>query len=77
MKKKAGIFLMVWPIILVVSSFSFPFDGQSRPKLDCQKMALSYAKALEETDYRSVVQLMGKELIRARIEVLRDGGQDE
>jgi hypothetical protein len=35
-------------------------EGQSHPKLDCQKMALDYAKALENVDYKAIVRLRGQ-----------------
>jgi hypothetical protein len=35
-------------------------EGQSRPKLDCQGLALDYAKALENVDYKAIVRLRGQ-----------------
>jgi len=42
-------------VMLAVAVFSLPTvlgEGQERPKLDCQKMALDYAQALESLDVR-------------------------
>lgn len=44
----------------VISLSAWPGEGQSRPKLDCQKMAFDYARALENVDYRTIVRLRGQ-----------------
>ena len=38
--------------VAVISLPTMPGEGQERPKLDCQKMALDYAQALESLDVR-------------------------
>jgi hypothetical protein len=44
----------------VISLPALTCEGQSRPKLDCQKMALDYAKAFENFDYGTMVRLQGQ-----------------
>ncbi|MGB7294538.1 MAG: hypothetical protein WBC70_03040 [Candidatus Aminicenantales bacterium] len=44
----------------VISLPAWPGEGQSRPKLDCQKMALDFATALEKIDYKTIVRLRGQ-----------------
>jgi len=49
-------------VMLAVAVFSLPAvlgEGQERPKLDCQKMALDYAQALESLDVRTLFLLKG------------------
>jgi len=49
-------------VMLAAVVFSLPAvlgEGQERPKLDCQKMALDYAQALESLDVRTLFFLKG------------------
>jgi hypothetical protein len=49
-------------VLLAAVVFSLPAvlgEGQERPKLDCQKMALDYAQALESLDVRTLFFLKG------------------
>ncbi|MDH4220928.1 MAG: hypothetical protein OEY18_02475 [Candidatus Aminicenantes bacterium] len=61
MKKKIGVFITVLSVILASLIHPILLEGQSRPKLDCQKMVLAYVKAFETLDYRTLANLMGKE----------------
>jgi len=50
-----GAVILAGAVMLAVAVFSLPAalgEGQERPKLDCQKMALDYAQALESLDVR-------------------------
>ena len=60
MKKKTGVFVTV--LLVILASFLQPIllEGQSRPKLDCQKMVLEYVKALENIDIRTLARLTGQ-----------------
>jgi len=40
--------------------YPLPAEAQSRPKLDCQNMALEYAKAFESFNYRAIIRLTGQ-----------------
>jgi hypothetical protein len=64
MRNKIGMFLALLAagvMAAVISMPASPCEGQSRPKLDCQKMALDYAQALENLDYQTVVRLTGQQ----------------
>jgi hypothetical protein len=60
MRNKIGMLLAAGLMAPVIWLHSLPGEGQSRPKLDCQKMALDYAKAIENLDYRTIVRLRGE-----------------
>ena len=63
MRNTIGLLLVPLMIGLIAATISLPAspgEGQSRPKLDCQKMALDYAKALESFDYQTAVRLKGQ-----------------
>lgn len=61
MRNKIGIFLAVGLMTIVISLHPWPCEGQSRPKLDCQKMVLECVKAYENFDIRTLARLTGQQ----------------
>ena len=60
MRLKIGIFPAVAILFAAISVPARPGEGQARPKLDCQKMALDYAQAYESIDLQAIARLRGK-----------------
>ncbi|GEM_PF-2410013 len=60
MRNKFVEFLVVFLAAVVISLPTVPGEGQERPKLDCQKMALDYSRALESLDLRTLFLLKGE-----------------
>jgi hypothetical protein len=53
-------FLASGVMATVIWLHALPAGRQPRPQLDCQKMALDYAQALENVDYRTIIRLRGQ-----------------
>lgn len=60
MRNKIGMFLAIGLMTTVIALYPLPCEGQSLPKLDCQKMVLDYVKAFENLDYRTIFRLKGQ-----------------
>lgn len=60
MRNKIGVLLAVGLVAAAIFLPALPCDGQSRPKLDCQKMALDYVKAFETSDFGTLFRLKGE-----------------
>lgn len=60
MRNKIGMFSAVGLMTTVIALHPLLCEGQSPPKLDCQKMVLDYVKAFENLDYRTIFRLKGE-----------------
>jgi len=52
---------MVGLMVTTLSVHPWSSEGQSCPKLDCQKIVLEYVKALENLDIRTIARLTGQQ----------------
>ena len=60
MRNKISIFSVVGLMAIALSVYPLSSEGQSRPKLDCQKMVLECVKAYENFDIRTLARLTGQ-----------------